>query len=110
MRGDVPAKVKPSLHVLRTWVKCRNSVLHPHAGTMVETSEEVARVLHGSPIPLCLDTGHLLIGGTDPVELAKAVPDRIAHAHLNPAATPGGTRWRRTPSSPAPKGTTTGSS
>jgi inosose dehydratase len=57
-------------------------VLHPHVGTMVESREEVARVLHGSSIPLCLDTGHLLIGGTDPVELAKAAPDRIAHAHL----------------------------
>jgi inosose dehydratase len=59
-----------------------NPVLHPHVGTMVESREEVARVLDGSPIPLCLDTGHLLIGGTDPVELAKAVPDRISHAHL----------------------------
>ena len=59
-----------------------NAVLHPHVGTMVESREEVARVLHGSFIPLCLDTGHLLIGGTDPVELAKAAPDRIAHAHL----------------------------
>jgi inosose dehydratase len=57
-------------------------VLHPHVGTMVESREEVARVLHGSSIPLCLDTGHLLIGGTDPVELANAAPDRIAHAHL----------------------------
>jgi len=56
-----------------------NPVLHPHVGTMVENREEVARVLHGSSIPLCLDTGHLLIGGTDPVELAKAAPDRIAH-------------------------------
>jgi inosose dehydratase len=33
-------------------------------------------------VPLCLDTGHLLIGGTDPVELAKAVPHRITHTHL----------------------------
>ena len=39
-------------------------------------------MLAGSSIPLCLDTGHLLIGGTDPLELAKAVPDRIAHTHL----------------------------
>jgi inosose dehydratase len=59
-----------------------NPVLHPHVGTMVENREEVTRVLHGSSVPLCLDTGHLLIGGTDPVELAKAAPDRIAHAHL----------------------------
>ena len=58
------------------------AVLHPHVGTMVETREDVDRVLNGSQIPLCLDTGHLLIGGTDPLELAKAVPHRIKHAHL----------------------------
>ena len=58
------------------------AVLHPHVGTMVETRADVDRVLAGSSIPLCLDTGHLLIGGTDPLELAKAVPNRIAHTHL----------------------------
>ncbi|OCB16568.1 inosose dehydratase [Mycolicibacterium porcinum] len=58
------------------------AVLHPHVGTMVETREDVDRVLAGSTIPLCLDTGHLLIGGTDPLELAKAVPNRIKHTHL----------------------------
>lgn len=59
-----------------------NAVLHPHVGTMVENNAEVERVLSGSTVPLCLDTGHLLIGGTDPVELAKAVPQRITHTHL----------------------------
>jgi inosose dehydratase len=59
-----------------------NAVLHPHVGTMIENRVEVDRVLSGSSVPLCLDTGHLLIGGTDPVELAKAVPDRITHTHL----------------------------
>lgn len=58
------------------------ATLHPHVGTIVETSDEVDRVLDGSGIALCLDTGHLLVGGTDPVELAERVPDRIAHAHL----------------------------
>lgn len=58
------------------------AVLHPHVGTMVETRDEVERVLSGSTIRLCLDTGHLLIGGTDPLRLAQEVPDRIAHAHL----------------------------
>ena len=57
-------------------------VLHPHVGTMVETRDEVERVLKGSAIRLCLDTGHLLIGGTDPLALARQVPERIAHAHL----------------------------
>ena len=58
------------------------AVLHPHVGTMVETRSEVERVLDGSAIRLCLDTGHLVIGGTDPLQLAREVPDRIAHAHL----------------------------
>lgn len=58
------------------------AVLHPHVGTLVENRAEVDRVLAGSSIPLCLDTGHLLIGGTDPVELARQVPDRVAHTHL----------------------------
>jgi inosose dehydratase len=58
------------------------TVLHPHVGTMVEVPDDVRRVLEGFSISLCLDTGHLLIGGTDPAELARQVPDRIAHTHL----------------------------
>jgi inosose dehydratase len=58
------------------------AVLHPHVGTMVETRSDVDRVLRGSSIKLCLDTGHLLIGGTDPLALTREVPGRIAHAHL----------------------------
>jgi inosose dehydratase len=60
----------------------RNVSLHPHVGTMIETRVEVDRVLAGSEVPLCLDTGHLLIGGTDPAALAAAAPGRIAHVHL----------------------------
>lgn len=62
-------------HGLRT-------VLHPHVGTHVERGAEVDRFLADSDLQLCLDTGHLLIGGTDPVELARRYPDRIGHVHL----------------------------
>ncbi|MGI8331498.1 sugar phosphate isomerase/epimerase family protein [Actinomadura scrupuli] len=58
------------------------ATLHPHVGTVIERYDEVHRVLDGSRIPLCLDTGHLLIGGTDPLELARTAAGRIAHAHL----------------------------
>lgn len=58
------------------------AVLHPHVGTMIETGAEVQQVLDGSWITLCLDTGHLLIGGSDPADLARQAPDRIAHLHL----------------------------
>jgi inosose dehydratase len=58
------------------------AVLHPHVGTMVENGTEVQRVLDGSAIALCLDTGHLLIGGTDPADLTRQAPHRIAHTHV----------------------------
>ncbi|MBX6765737.1 MAG: TIM barrel protein, partial [Actinomadura rubrobrunea] len=58
------------------------AVLHPHVGTVVERGDEVDRVLDGTDVPLCLDTGHLLIGGADPLALARAAADRVAHVHL----------------------------
>ncbi|WP_018552374.1 TIM barrel protein [Streptomyces sp. ATexAB-D23] len=58
------------------------ATLHPHVGTMIESGEETQRVLDGSGIGLCLDTGHLLIGGGDPLGLAASLPGRIAHVHL----------------------------
>ena len=72
-----------NLDYLRTAAEDRGmtAVLHPHVGTMVETGPDVERVLEGAGIALCLDTGHLLIGGTDPVALAEQAGDRIAHVH-----------------------------
>lgn len=58
------------------------ATLHPHVGTMVENAEEVDRVLTGSTIGLTLDTGHLLVGGADPVAITRAATDRIRHTHL----------------------------
>jgi inosose dehydratase len=58
------------------------AVLHPHVGTMVETGDDVQRVLEGSSIALCLDTGHMLIGGSDPLAVTRQAPERIAHTHL----------------------------
>jgi inosose dehydratase len=56
--------------------------LHPHVGTIIERPSDIARLLRSSPVSLCLDTGHLTMGGTDPLELARTEPDRIAHVHL----------------------------
>ena len=58
------------------------AALHPHVGTMVETGEETERVLAGSRAGLCVDTGHLLVAGADPVALTAAHPDRVVHVHL----------------------------
>ena len=58
------------------------AALHPHVGTMVETGPETERVLAGSEIGLCVDTGHLLVGGADPVAMTAAHPERVVHVHL----------------------------
>lgn len=58
------------------------AVIHPHVGTMVETEDDIIKVLEGSTIKFCLDTGHMLIGGTDPVAFSKTYSNRIAHSHL----------------------------
>jgi inosose dehydratase len=56
--------------------------LHPHAGTLIETADQVARALAETEVGWCLDTGHLLIGGTDPAALASEHGERITHVHL----------------------------
>ncbi|MGA8113569.1 MAG: TIM barrel protein [Actinocatenispora sp.] len=58
------------------------ATLHPHVGTMVERADEVDRVLSGSDVGLCLDTGHLMVGGADPGRIARDAARRIAHVHL----------------------------
>lgn len=58
------------------------AALHPHVGTMIERRDEVLRVIEGSTVPLCLDTGHLLIGGTQPAEVVALAADRVALVHL----------------------------
>ncbi len=56
--------------------------LHPHAGTLIETADQVQRALAATDAGWCLDTGHLLIGGTDPVAFACEHGDRVTHVHL----------------------------
>ncbi len=58
------------------------AVIHPHAGTMVETLDDVNEVLTRTDMDFCLDTGHMWIGGTDPVWFAKTHGDRVGHVHF----------------------------
>jgi inosose dehydratase len=57
-------------------------VLHPHYGTEIESPEHVQRFLEGCDTGLCLDTGHSMVGGGDPVALTQAAAARIRHVHL----------------------------
>ena len=56
--------------------------LHPHMGTMIENAEETQRVLDGSQIGLCVDTGHLAAAGADPGAIVRVDPERVRHVHL----------------------------
>ena len=57
-------------------------VVHPHYGTVIERPEHVRRFLEGCETGLCLDTGHSMVGGGDPIELADSATGRVRHVHL----------------------------
>jgi inosose dehydratase len=60
-------------------------VIHPHAGTYVETEDEIRRLMDAidpSLVGLCLDTGHARFGGADPVTLAEDYFELLRHVHL----------------------------
>ncbi len=56
--------------------------VHPHFGTVIERRHHVERFLSRCGHALCLDTGHLALGGADPVEIAASAGARVRHAHL----------------------------
>lgn len=58
------------------------AVIHPHAGTMVETSDDVAKVLEMTQTLFCMDTGHMFLGGVDPVTFVREHGDRVGHVHF----------------------------
>jgi inosose dehydratase len=55
-------------------------VLHPHAGTHIEFEDEIEPLL--DTIELCLDSGHLLYAGQDPVSAFERWADRVPYLHL----------------------------
>jgi len=69
-------------------------VVHPHVDTLIETAAEMQRFLDSSDAMFCLDTGHLFIGGADPVAIAAAYPDRVGIVHLKDVSAPIASRLR----------------
>ena len=69
-------------------------VVHPHYDTLLETAGEVQRFLDDSSVKICLDTGHLFIGGADPVAIADQYFERIGLVHLKDVSAPIAVRLR----------------
>ena len=60
-------------------------VFHPHGGTYIETPAEVERLADATDperVGICLDVGHYLVGGGDPVTAIRALVERVTHVHL----------------------------
>lgn len=57
-------------------------VFHHHAATYFETPDEIAVLLDRTDVGICFDTGHALVGGGDPVDVARLCGARIEHLHL----------------------------
>jgi inosose dehydratase len=61
------------------------ATFHPHAGTVVEFRDEIDRLMDALDpklVGLCVDSGHSVIGGVDPIELTRAYGERVDHVHL----------------------------
>ena len=57
---------------------------HPHTATWIEAPDEVealAARLRATAAGLCLDVGHYLVGGGDPVEAIGRYAEQIMHVH-----------------------------
>ena len=69
--------------------RCRDRgyepTFHPETGTYVEAPWEIEEVLDRSDIGLCLETGHMMLGGGDPVAILRDWGDRVNHVHLKDA-------------------------
>ena len=61
------------------------TVFHPHAGTFVETPAEIDRFVAATDaarVGICLDVGHDIVGGRDPIEAVRSLGERAWHVHL----------------------------
>jgi inosose dehydratase len=58
---------------------------HPHTSTYVEGREEIEQLLEVSDIGLLVDTGHLLVGGSDPVQALRDWGSRLNYVHVKDA-------------------------
>jgi inosose dehydratase len=56
--------------------------LHPHTSTFVESPAEIARALELTDIGVLLDTGHLLLGGSDPIQALRDWGERVNYVHV----------------------------
>jgi inosose dehydratase len=55
---------------------------HPHTSTYVEAPWEIERLLELTDVGLLVDTGHLLVGGSDPIDALRDWAERVNYVHV----------------------------
>jgi inosose dehydratase len=55
---------------------------HAHTSTYVEAPWEIERLLELTDVGLLVDTGHLLVGGSDPIEALRDWGERVNYVHV----------------------------
>jgi inosose dehydratase len=56
--------------------------VQPRYGSMFEGPTDIERLLVGTEAGVCLDVGHLVLAGADPLEVLELASGRIQHVHL----------------------------
>jgi inosose dehydratase len=73
----------------RVTERCRQRgyepTFHNETGTYIEAPWEIERMLERTSVNLCLDTGHLIIGGGNPLAALRDWAPRINHIHVKDA-------------------------
>jgi inosose dehydratase len=63
--------------------------IHPHVNTIVETPAEIDMIMELTDpnyVGMAPDTGHIQLGGGDPVEIIKKYSNRLCYFHLKDVA------------------------
>lgn len=90
------------LNRLADWTQAQGVriAFHPHVGTIIETADEVDRLMEGTGpgVGLLLDTGHLAFAGSDPETVSRRWAHRVNHVHAKDVRLPvleraRGERW-----------------
>lgn len=58
--------------------------VHPHVGGHIESGREIEKAIEaieGTSITVCIDTGHIRIGGIDSIPLMRRLGARVTHIH-----------------------------
>tara|TARA_B100000686_G_C16781732_1_gene972372 strand:+ start:1338 stop:2210 length:873 start_codon:yes stop_codon:yes gene_type:complete len=56
--------------------------LHPHVGSLVETKEDMRRIMESSACGWCLDTAHIASGDLDPSDFLAMAGERVTLIHV----------------------------